>query len=100
LCLPAEEFDPDRFAQSGPAADLPPGAVTATLMELAGGPGGSGVAGLPDDQLVGFISAGLRMESWSAWFTMTSIREFARRAAARGPRPASSLRTSWPMSWT
>jgi hypothetical protein len=25
LCLPAEEFDPDRFAQSGPAPDLPPG---------------------------------------------------------------------------
>ncbi len=85
LCLPSEEFDPDRFAQCGPASDLPPGAMTATLMELVGGPGGSGVAGLSDNQLMGFVSAGLRMESWGAWFAMTSIGEFARRAKARGP---------------
>ena len=39
LCLPAEEFDPDRFAQSGPSPDLPPGALAATLMDLIGGPG-------------------------------------------------------------
>jgi hypothetical protein len=83
LCLPAEEFDPDRFAQSGPSPDLLPGAMTATLMELVGG---SGVAGLSDDQLVGFIAAAKRQESWSAWFAMTAIREFGRRAAARGPR--------------
>jgi Domain of unknown function (DUF222) len=86
LCLPAEEFDPDRFAQCGPSPDLPPGAMTATLMELVGGAGGSGVAGLSDNQLMGFISAGLRMESWGAWFAMTSIGEFARRAKACGPR--------------
>jgi hypothetical protein len=41
---------------------------------------------LSDNQLMGFISAGLRMESWGAWFAMTSIGEFARRAAARGSR--------------
>lgn len=70
LCLPAGEFDPDQFAQSGPASDLPPGATTATLMELVGGAGGSSVAGLSDDQLVGFIAAAKRQESWSAWFAM------------------------------
>src|SRR5580658_2699683 len=86
LCLPAEEFDPDRFAQSGPSPDLLPGAMTATLMELVGGAGGSGVAGLSDDQLVGFIAAAKRQESWSAWFAMAAVREFGRRAAARGPR--------------
>ena len=86
LCLPAEEFDPDQFAQSGPAPDQPPGAMTATLMELIGGPDGSGVAGLSDDQLIGFIAAGKKQQSWSAWFTMTATREFARRAKARGSR--------------
>jgi Domain of unknown function (DUF222) len=86
LCLPAEEFDPDRFAQSGPSPDLLPGAMTATLMELVGGADGPGVAGLSDDQLVGFIAAAKRQESWSAWFAMTAIQEFGRRASARGPR--------------
>ncbi len=86
LCLPAEEFDPDQFGQSGPAPDQPPGAMTATLMELIGGQRGSGVAGLSDDQLVGFIAAGKKQQSWSVWVTMAATREFARRAEARGPR--------------
>ena len=85
LCLPAEEFDPDRFAQSGPSPDLPPGAMTATLMELIGGAGGSGAAGLSDSQLVGFVAAARRMESWVTWHSMAAVREFGRRAAARGP---------------
>ena len=86
LCVPAEEFDPDQFGQSGPAPDLPPGAMTATLMELIGGQRGSGMAGLSDDQLVGFIAAAKKQQSWSAWLTMSATCEFARRAAARGPR--------------
>src|SRR5580658_1577442 len=53
LCLPAGEFDPDQFAQSGPSPDLAPGAMTATLMDLVAGPDGPGVAGLSDDQLAG-----------------------------------------------
>jgi hypothetical protein len=92
LCLPAEEFDPDRFAQSGPASDLPPGALLATLMDLIGGQGGgsgqggSGLAGLSDNQLVGFVAAARRMESWVTWHSMAAVQEFGRRAAARGPR--------------
>ena len=90
LCLPAEEFDPDRFAQCGPSPDLPPGALTATLMELIGGPdgsgrGGSGLAGLSDDQLVGLVAAARRMESWVTWHSMAAVQEFSRRAKARGP---------------
>ena len=99
LCLPTGQFDPDQFAQSGPAPDLPPGAMTATLMDMIGGQGGSGMAGLSDDQLVGFIAAAKRMESWSAWLSMSAICEFGRRAAARGPG-ASSPPTNWPMNCT
>jgi Domain of unknown function (DUF222) len=86
LCLPACQFDPDQFAQSGPSPDLAPGAMTATLMDLVAGPDGSGVAGLSDNQLVGIIAAARREQSWSAWVEMTGTREFARRDAARGPR--------------
>ncbi|MGH3152753.1 MAG: DUF222 domain-containing protein [Streptosporangiaceae bacterium] len=86
LCLPAEEFDLDQFAQSGPASDLPPGALLATLMDLIGGPGGPGLAGLSDDQLMGFAAAARRMESWVSWHSMAAVGEFGRRAAGRGPR--------------
>ena len=40
LSLPAAQFDPDQFAQSGPSPDLPPGGMTATLMDMVSGPDG------------------------------------------------------------
>jgi hypothetical protein len=94
LCLPAEQFDPDQFGQSGPAADMPPGALLATLMDLIAGQGGSGLTGLSDDQLIGVIAAARRMESRAAW----------PRSANSPPVPPtgvpldSSPPTSWPMS--
>ena len=97
LCLPAEQFDPDQFGQSGPAADMAPGALLATLMELIAGEGGSGLAGLSDDQLIGVIAAARRMESRAAWYSTAAIREFAVRAGARALGTSSPL-TSWPVS--
>jgi Domain of unknown function (DUF222) len=44
------------------------------------------VGGLSDDQLVGFVAAARRMESWVTWHSMAAVQEFGRRAAARGPR--------------
>ena len=85
LCLPAEQFDPSQFEQSGPATDMAPGPLLATLMDLIADEDGSGLAGLSDDQLVGVIAAARRMESRAAWFSMAAIREFASRAANRGP---------------
>jgi hypothetical protein len=86
LCLPAEQFDPDQFGQSGPAADMEPGPMLATIMDLIAGKGGSGMAGLSDDQLIGVIAAARRMEARAAWYSMAAIREFAARAASQGPR--------------
>jgi hypothetical protein len=58
LSVPAGSFDADRFAQSGPAADMPPDPLLATIIDtVTAGPGGSGVAGLSDDQLIGVIAA-------------------------------------------
>jgi Domain of unknown function (DUF222) len=85
LCLPAGQFDPDQFAESGLAADMPPGALMATLMDAIAGEGGSGLPGLSDDQLIGFIVAALRMQSRDAWYAMAAMREWAVRAANRGP---------------
>ena len=57
LSVPAGSFDADRFAQSGPAADMPPDPLLATIIDTVTGPDGPGVATLSDDQLIGVIAA-------------------------------------------
>jgi hypothetical protein len=86
LCLPAEHFDPGQFAESGPAADMAPGPMLGTIMDVAVGEDGSGLAGLSYDQLIGVVAAARRMQSRSAWYEMAAMREFAARAASQGPR--------------
>src|SRR5580704_7604482 len=86
LCLPAESFDPDQFSESGPAAEMAPGPMLGTIMELAVGEDGSGLAGLSYDQLIGVVAAARRMQSRSTWYEMAAMREFAARAASQGPR--------------
>ena len=88
LCLPAENFDPDQFAQSGPAADMPPGPMLGTVMDVAVGEGGSGLAGMSYDQLIGIMAAARRMQSRFAWCEMAAMREFTARAGGQGPRGA------------
>jgi Domain of unknown function (DUF222) len=82
LCLPAGSLDGDRFAQSGPAGDMPPDPLLATVIDTLAGPGGEGLAGLGDDQLVGVIAAVRRLESRAAWYLMAAVAEFAARRAA------------------
>jgi len=102
LCLPAETFDPDQFAESGPAADMAPGPMLGTIMDLAVGEDGSGLPGLSYDQLIGIVAASRRQQSRYAWVEMAAMREFAARAAKQGPRGAfaadelaSELNLSW-----
>ena len=66
LCLPAGSLDTDRFTQSGPAADMPPDPLLATIINTVTGKDGKGLAGLPDDQLIGVIAAVRRLESRAA----------------------------------
>ena len=84
ICLPAEELDADRFAQSGPASDLPPSPLLATVVDTITGPDGDGLAGLSDDQLIGVIAAVRRLESRVAWYSMAAVREFAARHVGQG----------------
>ena len=79
LSVPAGSFDADRFAQSGPAADMPPDPLLATIIDTVTGPDGPGVATLSDDQLIGVIAGIRRLESRAAWYTLTAVAEFAAR---------------------
>jgi hypothetical protein len=85
VCLPAEELTLAGFAQDGRADTMAPGALLATLLEAITGEGGSGLAGLADDQLIGIIAAARRMESRAAWTLMAALAELARRRPAVEP---------------
>src|ERR1700739_2735643 len=85
VCLPAEELTLEGFAQHGRSDTMAPGALLATLLDTIVGDGGSGLAGLGDDQLIGIISAARRMESRTAWTLMAALAELARRRPAEGP---------------
>src|SRR5580692_3481217 len=43
LSVPAGSLDPGRFAQCGPAGDMPPDPLLATIIDLVTGPDGAGV---------------------------------------------------------
>jgi hypothetical protein len=59
---------------------MAPGALLATVVDTVAGPGGPGLAGCSDDQLLGIISAVWRQQSRDAWTLMAAIGEYARRA--------------------
>ncbi len=84
VCLPAEELTLAGFAQDGRADTMAPGALLATVLDAVVGEGGSGLAALADDQLIGVISAARRMESRTAWTLMAALAELARRRPAAG----------------
>src|SRR5215472_6399438 len=83
--LPAEELTLSGFAQDGRADTMAPGALLATLLEAIAGEGGSGLAGLADDQLVGALSGARRLEARIAWMQMAALAELARRRPATEP---------------
>ena len=85
MCLPAEELTLAGFAQDGRADTMAPGALLATLLDAVTGEGGSGLAGLADDQLIGVVSAARRMESRAAWTLLAALAELARRRPADEP---------------
>jgi hypothetical protein len=84
LCLPAGSLDTGQFAQSGPAADIPPDPLLATIIDTVTGQDGTGLAGLSDDQLIGVIAAVRRLESRTAWYLMAAVGEFTARQAGPG----------------
>jgi Domain of unknown function (DUF222) len=84
LCLPAGSCDADQFAQSGPAADMAPDPLLATIIDTVTGEDRKGLAGLSDDQLIGVIAAIRRLESRAAWYLMATVGEFTARNTGEG----------------
>ena len=83
---------------SGPAAEMPPDPLLATIIDAVTGPDGPGVGTLSDDQLIGVIAAVRRLESRVAWYALTAAAEFAARyghevAGAPVRRRPAGLRT-------
>ena len=100
VSLPAEELSLAGFAQNGQADTMAPGPLLGTVLHTVIGEDGAGLPGLSDDQLIGVLSGGRRMEAWTAWVQLAAMRELARRRPAVEPgdsgRPASA--TSPPTS--
>ena len=88
VCLPAEELTLAGFAQDGRADTMPPGPLLAVVVDAITGEDGAGLSGLSDDQLVGVMTAGRRLEARAAWTQLAAMAEFARRR----PGPAASGR--------
>jgi len=79
VTLPAEELALEGFAADGRADTMAPGPLLAVILGAIAGEGGQGLAGLSDDQLIGFLSGTRRMESQMAWAKMAALAEFASR---------------------
>jgi hypothetical protein len=88
LCLPAGSLDTDQFTQSGPAADMPPDPLLASIIDTVAGEDRKGLAGLSDDQLIGVIAAVRRLESRAAWYLMAAVGEFTARNTGEGDAAA------------
>ena len=79
LCLPAGSLDTDQFTQSGPAADMPPDPLLASIINTVTGEDAKGLAGLSVGLLIGVIAAVRRLESRVAWYLLAAVGEFTAR---------------------
>jgi hypothetical protein len=79
VTLPAEELTLEGFAADGRADTMAPGPLLAVVLGAVAGEDGEGLAGLSDDQLIGFLSGTRRMESRMAWAKMAALAELASR---------------------
>jgi hypothetical protein len=83
VSLPAGELSLEGFAEDGRADTMAPGPLLAMVLGAVAGESGEGLAGLSDDQLIGFLSGTRRMESRLAWAQMAALAEFASRPRRR-----------------
>jgi hypothetical protein len=84
VCLPAEQLTLAGFAQNGEADTMAPGPLLGTIVYTVTGEDGAGLVGCDEDQLVGILSAGWRLEARAAWTQLAAIAAFAARRQARG----------------
>src|SRR5690349_12468248 len=98
VTLPAEELSLEGFAQDGRADTMAPGPLLATVLDALAGEDGEGLAGMADDQLIGFLSGTRRMASRLEWARMAALAEFAsrpRRDNFAADEVAAAFRLAW-----
>jgi hypothetical protein len=98
VTAPAQDLSLEGFAEDGRADTMAPGPLLAMVLDTVAGPDGEGLAGLSDDQLVGFLSGTRRMESRLAWAKMAALAEFAsrpRRQDFAADEIAAAFRLAW-----
>jgi hypothetical protein len=98
VTLPAEELTLEGFAENGRADTMAPGPLLAVLLGAIAGENGQGLAGLSDDQLIGFLSGTRRMESQLAWAKMAALAEFASRSR-RPDFAADEVASAFNLTW-
>src|SRR5690242_658217 len=98
VTAPAEDLTLEGFAQDGRADTMAPGPLLAMVLDTVAGKNGEGLAGLSDDQLVGFLSGTRRMESRLAWAKMAALAEFASRPR-RQDFAADEVAAAFHLSW-
>ena len=98
VTLPAEELSLEGFAEGGRADTMAPGPLLAMVLGAVAGDGGEGLAGMADDQLIGFLSGTRRMESHLAWARMAALAEFASRPR-RQDFAADEVAAAFHLSW-
>jgi hypothetical protein len=98
VTLPAEELSLEGFAGDGRTDTMAPGPLLAMVLGTVAGENGEGLAGLSDDQLIGFLAGTRRMESRLAWAKMAALAEFAsrpRRTDFAADEIAAAFRLTW-----
>src|SRR5215470_12194205 len=98
VTLPAEELTLEGFAQGGRTDVMAPGPLLAMVLGAVAGEHGEGLAGLSDDQLIGFLSGTRRMESQMAWAKMAALAEFASRPG-RQNFAADEVASAFNLTW-
>ena len=98
ITLPAEELTLEGFAAGGRADTMAPGPLLAVILGAIAGEDGQGLAGLSDDQLIGFLSGTRRMESQMAWAKMAALAEFASRPRRQG-FAADEIAAAFGLTW-
>ena len=98
VTLPAEELTLEGFAGNGRADTMAPGPLLAMVLGAVAGEDGAGLAGLSDDQLIGFLSGTRRMESRMAWAKMAALAEFASRPR-RPDFAADEIASAFGLTW-
>ena len=98
VTAPAQDLTLEGFAADGRADTMAPGPLLAMVLDTAAGENGAGLAGLSDDQLVGFLSGARRMESRLAWARLAALAEFGSRPR-RQDFAADEIAAAFHLTW-